>query len=295
MKYQLTILADTLGELQSIVAVLPPQVGGTATPATVAAGVAPSVPSLIPPTLTPALEEEDEDEDLPAVFNTPNVPPATPATAVSSLVQTPAATVASPTPAGAVELDPRGYPWDVRIHASTKTRMKSDNTWKKAKGTDPTVVEQVEAELRGRGYGVPGPALPAPVTTSAPALPAATPAALPVPGILAPSNEPAVHLKNQLMKGLPAGLWTAPQLKSIINAAGIEQANDIGKYAGDFAALSAAVAVIERLQSLVKSERVNADWVQQVAGAFGFSDVFSITGNLPVVPQIVEYLDSSGL
>lgn len=44
------------------------------------------------------------------------------------------------------ELDARGFPWDERIHASSKA-INADGTWKKRRGVNPKEVEQIEAEL----------------------------------------------------------------------------------------------------------------------------------------------------
>lgn len=303
MKYQLTIIAETLGELQTIVSALPGVPVVLQQPLSPSQVVAPTPTLQVPP--PQVLEDEDEGEDVPAAFQIPNVAPATPATVVPSLTPVPAVTAGFTTPVGA-ELDPRGYPWDGRIHASTKTRMKADNTWKKAKGVAEATVEAVEAELRSKGYGIAGSqpqvstVAPVPATPAALQVPAAptaptAPSVPAVPGMPAPANSPAVLLKNQLVKGMQAGFWTAPQLHTIVKAAGIQQLNDIGQYTGSFEALGAAVSVIERLRSLVKSERVTEEWLTQVATAFGFSDVFSITGNLAMTQSIVEYLDQNGL
>jgi len=47
----------------------------------------------------------------------------------------------------APEFDADGLPWDERIHASTKTTTQ-DGRWKKKRGVDQSLVEEVEAELR---------------------------------------------------------------------------------------------------------------------------------------------------
>lgn len=52
-----------------------------------------------------------------------------------------------PVPKPSVELDAAGMPWDKRIHARTKTKMK-DGTWKKARNIGPLVVKHVEEELK---------------------------------------------------------------------------------------------------------------------------------------------------
>lgn len=81
---------------------------------------------------------------------------------------------ASVPPAGgsAKELDTKGFPWDHRIHAGTKSK-KADGSWTKKKNVDTAVVTAVEAELRallaippaggviGAGLPVPG-AMPLP-------------------------------------------------------------------------------------------------------------------------------------
>lgn len=51
---------------------------------------------------------------------------------------------------GTVELDAKGFPWDERIHASTKTKNK-DNTWKSRRGVSDELTRTVENELRSKG------------------------------------------------------------------------------------------------------------------------------------------------
>lgn len=105
----------------------------------------------------------------------------------------------------ATTLDARGFPWDSRIHAKTKTQNK-DKTWKYAVGVDKEVlVPSVEAELREQGYGQPQGAAattPPPVNTAAPGAPtnAATPGA---PGLPGAPGAPAAP-------GLPPVGVTAP-------------------------------------------------------------------------------------
>ena len=65
-----------------------------------------------------------------------------------------------PEQAATDHLDADGIPWDVRIHAGTKTRLKADNTWKLKPGVDKALVEQVKAELKGV-QAVPVPTPPA--------------------------------------------------------------------------------------------------------------------------------------
>lgn len=77
----------------------------------------------------------------------------------------------------ATTLDKRGFPWDSRIHAGSKTQNK-DLTWKYKPGVDKDVlVPQVEAELRAAGYVEPEQATTPPVAVTPPAAP--TPAVTP--------------------------------------------------------------------------------------------------------------------
>lgn len=85
----------------------------------------------------------------------------------------PTASGAAPsTPASSVELDKNGLPWDERIHAGTKTKLKSGE-WKAKKQVDPALVAQVEAELRARVAASPAPVAPVAAVPAVPAAPAA--------------------------------------------------------------------------------------------------------------------------
>jgi hypothetical protein len=74
----------------------------------------------------------------------------------------------TPAPPTGVPVDSEGLPWDKRIHASTKTKRQSDDTWKLIKGVDKDVVERVKAELRATMSLPVAPAPPTPVVPVAP-------------------------------------------------------------------------------------------------------------------------------
>jgi len=93
---------------------------------------------------------------------------------------------------GTVEVDARSFPWDARIHASTKSKIK-DLSWKSKRDVDPQLVLAVENEYRALGFGAPETPVPdlAPLTPSAqtgtptlPGLPAGLP---PIPAAKAPA------------------------------------------------------------------------------------------------------------
>lgn len=83
--------------------------------------------------------------------------------------------VATPAPEAGAEVDINGIPWDVRIHASTKTKT-VDGAWKNKRGVDKEVLASVETELKAV-MAVPTPeAVVTPAPTPVPSAPE-TPAA----------------------------------------------------------------------------------------------------------------------
>ena len=202
----------------------------------VAAPVAPAVPAV---PAAPVVAEISQDPA--AVFGGAAVP-APLAASIPPIAA--AATVAPPPPANtapitttlgpaslgagaaSVELDKNGLPWDERIHAGTKTKLKSGE-WKAKKQVAPELVASVEAELRARMAAgnvaspvaptVPTPPLASPVgassptTTASPAVaPATDPAAVfggapAVPAApLAPTAVPANNAPTMANAGLPS-------------------------------------------------------------------------------------------
>lgn len=51
-----------------------------------------------------------------------------------------------------VELDVHGYPWDDRIHSSSKSKN-ADGSWRGRKGVPPPTITKVKAELASKGFG----------------------------------------------------------------------------------------------------------------------------------------------
>lgn len=312
MKYQLTIVAESLQELQGVIDRLEPRCG-TAQPAPVVVPTAPTlseviqavapepiaavVPPVVPPVAAapaPVANDEEEEDDTPAVF----AAPAPNVTSAPLPVVAPVVPAASPTPAGvAEELDPRGFPWDERIHSSSRGRLAKGNFWKNRKNLPEGLIEQVEAELRAKGYGVPqtGAAATPVATAPAPALPG-TPALPAAAAPVAPAaNSGAVRVKELMTMGLAAGVWKAPELSKMIKAMGLEQLQDLIKYTGDFPSVIAAVELTSRLITLLTSGRVDQAWINQVLAYYAVPDVHSLTGSLDKCAAIKEYLDANGL
>lgn len=115
---------------------------------------------------------DDQIAPAPAPDPTP-----APAPAVAPAPAPAAAVTSAPAPAEpGVVLDKTGLPWDSRIHAATKTRVKKTDEWKKKRGVDSALVTQVEAELKAT--------MSAPAAAVAPApAPAAAVAPTPAPAL----------------------------------------------------------------------------------------------------------------
>lgn len=121
----------------------------------------------------------------PPVATAPPAPPVMP--------QPPAPPVAAadddgPVNANAPSTDNRGFPWDERIHASTKG-ISATGEWRRRRGVDDVTFAAVEAELRSRVTTAPP---PPPVTTAPPPIAAAPPPPVmpPAAPVVAPLEPP---------------------------------------------------------------------------------------------------------
>ena len=107
-------------------------------------------------------------------------------TQIAPVPETPTGKGAAPEilyPTEGKELDPRGMPWDGRIHSSGKSKLQN-GCWKNKKGVAVSLIARVEAE-----YGISGE--PGVVTTPNPVAPASIAPAPPAPVAPAPPVPPA--------------------------------------------------------------------------------------------------------
>lgn len=125
------------------------------------------------------------------------VPPSAPTPPVAPTVEE--------APASSVELDKRGLPWDARIHSGAKSKLANGN-WKLARGVDPVLVTQVEAELYQ--------------SRSAPA-PAATPIPPAPPAPMEDAPADFTTLVMRLSEWQAAGRITKEQIAAAVNEHGI--------------------------------------------------------------------------
>lgn len=151
-----------------------------------------------------AEEEAQKPVDPNALFGdgqqTPPAPPVVNAFADIS-GDVPATNFASNTVIPAA-VDSKGLPWDERIHASTKTQNK-DGSWKRRKGVEDSLVEQVEAEYKSNTPAAPvAPSINAQSGVPAAPTPPAPPAPPAPPVATAPVEQPPFQKFLQTINNL---------------------------------------------------------------------------------------------
>ena len=119
-----------------------------------------------------------------------------------------------PVPKASVELDTQGMPWDIRIHARTKTKMK-DGSWKKLRGVGPNVVKQVEAELKAVQN------IPAPPPSVAVPVPPVTAAAVQAPAVAVAAVPGFTDLMSLVTKSITEGKLKRDQVVEVLKPFGI--------------------------------------------------------------------------
>lgn len=130
-------------------------------------------------------------------------------------------------------LDAHGFPWDDRIHASSKARN-ADGTWRQRRNLDPAIRETVEEELKDKGFGktvpIPVPTPPAPVVETAvptPPAPAVETAVPTPPAPSAPVAETFVptitfpELMSRVTGAVSAGKLSMSEIPAILTGLGV--------------------------------------------------------------------------
>jgi len=130
--------------------------------------------------LSPAVEAAETVEAAAAAPPAPEVKQAVEEPKTESVTPPPAPEAPAPAK-DEQELDVKGRPWDKRIHASSKAKVK-DGTWRYKRGVKEELIRQVEAELANAKSG------PEAVEVEAPAAPAVPPAP---EAVVAPPPPPA--------------------------------------------------------------------------------------------------------
>lgn len=95
----------------------------------------------------PTVDNYIHDEHGPCQPLQGDAPPVSPFTSDAPVMEVSDTDDDGPTNADAPDTDKRGYPWDERIHASSKA-LNKDGTWRYRRNTDQSLIDAVEGELR---------------------------------------------------------------------------------------------------------------------------------------------------
>jgi hypothetical protein len=155
--------------------------------------------------------------------------------------------------AAGAEIDVNGLPWDIRIHASTKT-MTKDGAWTSKRGVQPDLVASVSAELRATMSAPPAPAM------------AADTVVVPSEGAAPPPPPPFVTV--------------APGPVPVSVIAPVEAAKT--PFAG----------IIEKIVQLKASGACDDAKIKMICDALGIPGVMSLNARPDLVPQFHALLDN---
>ncbi len=228
-----------------------------------------SAPAPLPPGATGAPFIADAAPFLTA----PAAMPATTSTAPMTAPAPPApnsvsaAAIAAPptgSPAGGVDLDKFGLPWDGRIHAGTK-RKNADASWTAKRGVDPALVAQVEAELRA--------VMGAPLAQAAPA-----------------AHTPAQQVATVTMPtaGVASSAVAVPAPPSSAPAAQVAHVPP----APSADARQQFVGLVGRASAAIQAGKVTQAEVTQCCVHAGVPALPLLANRLDLVPQVAAHVDA---
>lgn len=154
--------------------------------------------------------------------------------------------------------DANGYPWDERIHSSSRALL-ADGSWRQRRNLPPGVREAVEAELRAAGKVAPAAHAAAPVAPPPPPVSVVPPAGLPLTVPPPPPPAPPVgevlpppvapgHTLGTFMplvtRAMTEGKLTVVQIMEACQAAGLPLGlNSLGERPEAIPALAATLGL----------------------------------------------------
>lgn len=185
----------------------------------------------------------------------------------------------------APEFDSRGIAWDARIHSATKAKTK-DGVWRKMRGADEALVREIEGTR-------------APVHTPPP-MPIITPAAAPMPAPLAvapvaaaqapvvpPVPPTTVQVEvPQFQTPPPVVEVTPPTYENVAVPNGEKPAHTLESF---------KINILPTLATLVKSKKIDQNYIEQVKQYFGVKEIWHVVKNESQLKELFENFCAAGL
>lgn len=260
--------------------------------------------------VTPVAEQPPVE--TPDVILTKNEDPIAELEVTSPAVEVEPATQDLPVVPAGTELDANGLPWDARIHASTKTKVKA-GTWKYKPKLDDQLKAQVEAELRAATNASTLPAEATPVSEAPKTFGAFPQVEEPMAG----PDQNQIPVQNQIPAAIqtadPAVLTPAAAAAAESAAVAVQQQPTI-QPAPELPVEQAAPVpttqqqaaphgmpdVMSKIQQLSAAGKLSptfaADIVAELSTAFGvsLSNLTEIANNQPMIDYTISKLNSLG-
>ncbi|MFM6929437.1 MAG: hypothetical protein ACKOX6_13295 [Bdellovibrio sp.] len=162
-------------------------------------------------------------------------------------------------PTQQLEVDSRGLPWDARIHANTKATNK-DGSWRIKRGTEPSLVTQVEQELIAKiksGH----------VPVAAPAPTAFVP---PPPAPTVPVNIPTFQAPPPVAAVAPVQATPAQDYSNVQVPQGVRPAYTLSAFKNNLTVL---------LASLIDQGKIDQAYIKQLEEYFRVKQIWNVTGD----------------
>lgn len=254
--YQVTVKGRSLEELKDAVNDINNELKSGVT----TSGVTRDLSLAHAPVIAPVAETEEGFEDVPSPYTE------------AAPQQVGAAPVLNPllNDVPMIDLDSEGIPWDKRIHAGSKAKVKA-GTWRTKKGLDPAVLAQVKAELlhaiNVAANPVAAPALP--ITPATPAV-AAPVIALPVNPALAVAPVVEAPIANTT----PIVPVTAPV---VVPAAVAPVAPPVAAPVGGHTLASFKANMAMTIGTLITEGKLTQEYVNQLLAHFKVAQIWEVT------------------
>lgn len=244
----------------------------------------PSQPVVPPPSDVPKIpaSEEISPKNSPTIPFTPSILPSV--LAPSTPVPVPAPSVSKAAESNEFGLDSRGLPWDARIHAVTQG-VNKDGSWRNRRGVEPSLVAQVENELRARSAsaGIPNGSYPAPQPVSTPIV------APPLPPPIIPFSTPVPATPLTIVAPPPV---VAPQ-PAPVPAPTPTVPSSVAALPAAYTLATFREHLVPALSKLVQDGKLTREYVRQLKEYFKVDQIWNV--NEQQLGEMFEQFAAAGL